>query len=91
MLAALASLLIAITSSVAARALVSLGFGFVTYAALTALATTVVAAVTTNYNHLSSDTLNILNMAGAGQGLGVILAALVTKASLQAIKKLRPI
>lgn len=87
----LATFLLGITGSLAARVLTSLGIGFVSYAALTTLASAVVANVTSNYQSMSSQILGLLNLAGGGTGLGIILAALVTKASLQAIKKLRPL
>lgn len=85
----LAAFLLAITGSVAARVLTSLGIGFATYAALSSLATVVVNNVISNYNAMGSVVLNLLNLAGAGQALGVLAAALVTRASLLAIKKLK--
>lgn len=90
-MATLASFLLAITGSLAARVLTSLGIGIMSYAALTTLAGTVVANITSNYQSTPSQVLNLLNLAGGGVGLGIICAALVTKASLQAIKKLRPL
>jgi hypothetical protein len=67
----------------------SLGIGFATYGALSALAAVVVNNISSNYNALGGVVLNLLNLAGAGQALGVLTAALVTRASLLAIKKLR--
>jgi hypothetical protein len=88
---AIAAFLLSITGSVVARVLTSLGIGFVSYAALSTLADTVVARVTDNYNATSSVVLGLLNLAGAGQALGILTAALVARASLLAIKKLRPL
>ncbi len=85
----LAAFLLSITGSIAARVLVSLGIGFASYAALSTLAASVVSNVTSNYNSMDSVVLNLVNLAGAGQAMGILLAALVTRASLQAIKKLR--
>lgn len=87
----LAAFLLSITGSLAARVLLSLGFGFVTYTALTTIASSIVSSVTSSYNGMASTTLNILNLAGVGQGIGIILAAITTKAALTAIKKLRPV
>lgn len=87
----LASFLLGITGSLAARVLFSLGFGFFSYTALTALASSVTSAITSVYSSLDITVLSILNLAGLGQYLGIVLAAITTRASLMAIKKLRPI
>lgn len=86
----LATFLLAITSSIAARVLFSLGFGFFSYAALTSLANTAISTAQTNYNLIDSRVLQMLNLGGIGQFMGILSAALVTKATLLAIKKLRP-
>lgn len=88
-MATLASFLLAITGSLAARVLTSLGIGFVSYAALTTLASAVVSNVTSNYNAMGSVALNLLNLAGFGTALGILCAAMVTRASMMAIKRLR--
>ncbi len=85
----LATFLMSIAGSLAARVMLSLGFGIVSYASIITLANTVVNNVTANYNNLDTVTFNLLNLAGAGQALGIILSALVTRASLVAIKRFR--
>jgi hypothetical protein len=85
----LAAVLLGLTGSIAARVLTSLGIGIISYAALSTLAATVVASVTSNYNLLDPVIFNLLNLAGAGQAMGILCAAMITRASLQAIKKLR--
>lgn len=87
----LAAFLLSITGSIAARALTALGIGIFSYAAITTLTNTVIANVTSNYNAMSSVTLAIVNLAGFGQALGILFAAMVARASLMAIKKMRPI
>lgn len=87
----IATFLLSITGSVAARVLTSLGMGFLSYAALSTLAASVVAAVTTNYNSMGSVTLAIVNLAGGGTALGILLAGLTTRAALIAIKRLGPV
>lgn len=84
----LASFLMAITGSLAARVLTSLGIGFLSYAALSTLASTVVNNITSNYNALGGVVLPLLNLAGGGQVMGIMCAALVTRASLLAVKKI---
>jgi hypothetical protein len=85
----LASFLMSIAGSLAARVLISLGFGVFSYAAMDTLASTVKNNVTTNYNQLDGVALNLLNLAGGGEAVGILLAALVTRASLAAFKRLR--
>lgn len=87
----LAAFLLAITGSLAARVLTALGIGIFSYAAITALASTVVSQVTSSYNGMHGTVLALVNLAGGGQALGILLAAMTTRASLGAIKKLRPI
>lgn len=90
-MATLASFLMAITGSLAARVLTSLGIGFLSYAALNTLAASVVSHITTNYNGMGSVPLALINLAGGGQVLGILCAALITRASLIAIKRLSPL
>lgn len=85
----LASFLMAISGSIAARVMLSLGIGIVSYQSITTLANTVVNNVTQNYNNIDPVPLALLNLAGGGQALGILLAALVTRASLVAIKRFR--
>lgn len=84
----IAAFLLAITSSVTARVLTSLGIGFVSYAAITSLLSTITSNVTSNYNAMSSSVLQLVNLAGFGQAFGIIIAALTARASLIAIKRL---
>lgn len=85
----LSTFLISISGSIASRVMLSLGIGIVSYKAMDTLAATVKDNVTTSYNAIDPITLNILNLAGVGQALGILLAALVTRASLVAIKRFR--
>lgn len=85
----IASFLIGIAGSLAARVMLSLGFGIVSYAAINTLASTVVTQVTNNFNAMGAAPLALLNLAGGGEAIGIILAALVTSASLAAFKRFR--
>jgi hypothetical protein len=87
----LATFLMSISGSIAARVLLSLGIGIFSYTAFNTLASNVVTQVTNNYNATDLVVLNLLNLAGAGEALGILLAAMVSRASLMAIKKMRPI
>lgn len=87
----LSTLLISIVGTLAGRVLLSVGIGMVTYAALNTLVDGVVSQITSNYQSTGGVVLEFLNMAGAGQALGILTAALVTRTALVAIKKLRAI
>jgi hypothetical protein len=85
----LSSFLMSIAGSLAARVMLSLGFGVISYAALNTLANTVVSKVTEHYNQLDSVALNLINLAGAGEAMGILLSGLVTRASMLAFKRFR--
>jgi hypothetical protein len=88
---AIATLILSLTGSVAARVLTSLGIGIFSYAALSTLAQQVVSSAQGAFNGLAGPTLQIINLGGGGEALGIISAALISRASLAAIKTLRPI
>lgn len=87
-MATLASFLMMIAGSLAGRVLLSLGFSIFSYAALSTLAATVVSNLTNNYQSLTGEVLQILNLAGFGQAFGILAAGLTTRASMMALKKL---
>lgn len=87
----LAAFLLSITGSLAARVMTSLGIGVFSYAAISTLISTIQTNISTNYGLIDSVVLSILNLAGGGTILGILIAAMVTRASMQAIKKMRPI
>lgn len=84
----IAAFLLAITGSVTARVLTSLGIGFISYTALTALASTVASNVTSAYTSAGSNVLSILNLMSVGEALGIILGAMSARAAMSAIKRL---
>lgn len=86
----IANFLMGIAGSLAARVLVSLGISIFSYAALITFASQVTNLAYSNYNNLSGDVLAILNIAGAGQCFSILSAAVITRASLSAIKTFRP-
>jgi len=91
MFAALAPFLIAITGTLAARVMVALGIGVFSYAALNTLASSVVSAVTSSYSGMGAFPLAIVNLAGGSQVFAILTAAIITRASLMAVKAMRPI
>jgi hypothetical protein len=87
----LATFLLSITGSVAARVLTALGIGIISYAALSTLANQAVSAAETNYYSIQATVLALINMGGIGKSLGILTSALITKATMLAIKKFRPL
>ncbi|MFZ2407127.1 MAG: DUF2523 domain-containing protein [Methylobacter sp.] len=87
----IAAFLLSITGSVAARVLTSLGFGIVSYAAMTTLVSSVVSQAQAQYDLINPSVLQLLNLAGVGKSMGIIASAFATRAALMAIKKLRPV
>lgn len=90
-MATLASFLISIAGTLAGRVLFSLGFGVFSYAALTTMTNTVISYAQSYYGQINTTALQLINLGGIGQGMGIICAALITKATLSAIKRLRPV
>lgn len=81
--------LMSIAGSLAARVMVSLGIGVVSYIGFNTLVTAVNDQVHSAYGSAYGIPLDLLNMAGAGQAIGILTGALVTRVSLMAIKKFR--
>ncbi len=86
----LSAFLLSITGTLASRVLVSLGFGIISYAALSTLAQTVISQAQASYSAINSTILQLLNLGGVGQFLGILAAGLTTRAAMTAIKRLRP-
>jgi len=87
----LAAFLLSITGTLAARVLTALGIGFFSYAALTTVAATAISSAQSSYALIDPVILQLLNLGGVGQFMGLIAMGIITRAALSAIKKLRPI
>ena len=85
------SILLALSGRLAARVLTSLGIGFLSYQGLATLAEKFKTQVISNLNFITPDVLNLMNLAGVGEAFQIILAAIITKAGLMAIKSLAPL
>jgi|GEM_PF-4925947 len=88
---ALGAWLLSIAGSLVGRALLSLGFAFVSYAGITSLTGGVISAAQSRYSAIDPDILQFLNLGGVGESGGIIAAALVARGTMSAIKKLRPV
>jgi hypothetical protein len=87
----ISAFLLAITGSLAARVLTSIGIGIFSYAALSTLADSVISAAQSNYGQIDSTVFQLINLGGIGESMGILSAALITKATMLAIKRIRPI
>lgn len=75
----IATFVIAIAGSLAARVIMSLGLGWVTYSGLMLALTQVTGYITTAFTS-TSPVINVLLLAGMGHAVGITLAALTTRA-----------
>lgn len=85
----LASLILALTGSVAARVLTSLGIGLVTYIGLDQLAGAVTSQVQASYGSMPASVIQFLGLAGVGQAIGILLGALTARVAMVATKRYR--
>lgn len=72
----------------AKRVLTSLGFGIISFAAVTAALNTLIGYAQGAYNGMPMYAFAFLGLAGVGYGLGLIAAALVFRAAYLAMPKL---
>jgi hypothetical protein len=87
----ISAFLLAITGSLAARVLTSIGIGIFSYAALSTLAGSVISAAQSNFGQIDSTVFSLINLGGIGESMGILSSALITKATMLAIKRIRPI
>lgn len=83
-----AAFLLGLVTPLVRKALVALGLGVVSYAGLTIVANQVRDAVIANYGAVSGSVLDLLNLLGAGQALGIILGGIIAKAAFAAISRI---
>jgi hypothetical protein len=67
--------------------LMHFGVGVLSFAALTTAVTFVLNQAKTSWGGLSSDVINILQLAGSSTALSIIAGALITRTSIAAMKK----
>lgn len=84
----LAAFLASISGSLAARVLLSLGIGWITYAGFDAFADQAKSAVLANFDLINPDVLAVLGLAGVSQSVGIVLGALAARAGLSAVSML---
>ena len=70
------------------RALVAIGFGTITYTGLQAAFDAAKAQVIANYGQLSGVSMQIADLAGVGQAMGIVLGALAARVGLVVLSKI---
>lgn len=86
----LGTFLVAIAAPVVKRAIVALGFGLVSYAAMTAALNAALSAAKSAWAGLAGfpEALAMIQMAGVNTAGSIIAGALVARLALQSLKKL---
>jgi hypothetical protein len=80
--------LMALVGPLARRVLLSLGLGVISYAGLSLVASQVVDAVRASYNGMTGVVLDLVNLIGFGQAVGIVLGAIVARAALAAVARI---
>jgi hypothetical protein len=88
-LATLSSWLVSIAGSVAASALLSIGFGIVSFAGLTTLIDSMIDDAQTSYSSLPASILQLAGLLGVPDAFGIIAFGVTTRVSMFALKQLR--
>lgn len=69
------------------QVLAALGIGLISYAALTALVDALIVHVQTSYSAIPTAVAQLLDLAGFGSALGIILGAIAARATYAAITR----
>lgn len=74
--------------ALAKKALVALGLGTLTYVGLDVAFNAAKAQVISSFGATSADSLALINLAGVGQAIGIILGALSARVGLAALSRI---
>lgn len=86
----LASFLISIAGSLAARVFIALGISAVTFTGLSAALTSLTNQLQSQYNGLPAATLQMAGLAGFGHFFAIMTSAMVARLAVVAVKRFRP-
>ena len=84
----LGSFFAASTGAIVKRGLAAVGIGILTFGAITAAFNQIVSIAQAHFNNIVSDILQILNLAGTGEALGMVTGALLFKVGFYTMKRL---
>jgi len=80
--------LVALAAPAARAVLKALGFGFVTFAALTAALNTALDMAHAAWGGLGGGVLGLIGLAGGPEAMGIIAGALITRVAIMSAKRL---
>ena len=72
----------------ARRVLAALGLGIISYAVVTTILAAVILAAKAHYNSIPAMALSIAGLGGVGEGLGIVVGAVVFRAALTHMSKI---
>jgi len=85
----IAAFLMSLVGPVAKRVLLSLGFGLVSYAAISTAVNSLLGSARSAWGGMSGDVLALVELSGASTALSIIAGAIVAKVALMAVTKLQ--
>ncbi len=74
--------------AIAKRVLAALGIGVLTFTAVTTAFNQIVSIAQSHFNNIAVDILQIINLAGVGEALGMISGAMLFKIGFSTMKRL---
>jgi cobalamin synthase len=86
---ALGTWLVSLATPAVFGVLKALGFGFVTFAALTAALNVALDAARSSWGGVTGDLLGLLQLAGSGTAFSIIAGAMVARVAILSAKKLQ--
>lgn len=80
--------LLGMATPIARKVMAALGLGVVSYGGLVLVAYQVRDAIVSHYGTLSGSVLDLLNLLGAGQAVGIVLGGIIARAAFAAISRI---
>lgn len=90
-MASVAVWLAALLPSLVGRVLAALGMGVVTVAGFTIAWNSLKSLILSNFGGMASDIMGLANLAGVGEGLGILLGAITARVTFSALMSAKKI
>lgn len=82
------SRLVSLVDVGAGRVLASLGMGFITFTAITAIINQLVSIADTHWSSIGGVSLQLISLGGFPLGIGMVIGAIVTRVTINTLPKL---
>ena len=79
--------LVALAGPVVKKAMVALGIGVVSYAAIATALAAAISAAKASWSGFPADALGLFELSGAGTAIGIICGAMTARVALQVVKR----